>query len=291
MYNLPLTPGALLGYRKSGQPIHLIAGGSGEGDQPAEPSKPIAEPATQPNTPAPEPTPPADPPAPAAQTPPSDVSQLPDWAQKLLADTRKEAGDHRVKLREAEATAQAAKTAVDELQKTQQQQREALAKFLGYSKEDEPPDPKVLAEQLAAAKAETDARMAEKREADVMLAVHRAASKHDADAEALLDSRAFQLAVKDLDPSAADFADRIGEAITKAVENNPRYKLTPAAPPPKPKPEPTVPKSGAPMNGAPGGNRQWTDADVAAATPQEVTKAIADGLLIDLGVNPPKPKR
>lgn len=254
------------------------------------PAEPQAQPTTPPPPPAPEPTPEPKP-APGAPAAPTDVSQLPDWAQKLIADTRKEAADHRVKLRDAETAANAAKTAADEAATKQQAMLDTIAKGLGLKPDDTPPDPKALADQLAAAKAETDARMAEKREADVMLAVYRSAGRHDADADALLDSRAFQQAVKDLDPSSADFADRIGEAITKAVENNPRYKATPATPAPKPKPEPTVPKSGAPMNGAPGGNRQWTDADVAAASPQQLTKAIADGLLIDLGVNPPKAKR
>src|SRR6266705_3404735 len=31
--NLPVTPGAIIGYRRNGIPIRLIAGGSGEGDE------------------------------------------------------------------------------------------------------------------------------------------------------------------------------------------------------------------------------------------------------------------
>lgn len=245
----------------------------------------------------PEPPAPATPPTPQHQEPSPPVTGEPAAPEPAAAkadpgqDWKAEAEKWKQFSRKHEDQTKATRAELAEIKAAQERQLSAFKKALGLEDDDTPPDPKVLAEQLAAQKAETDRRAAEHRESEVMLAVYRAAGKYDADAEALLDSRAFQLAVKDLDPSTADFADRIGEAITKAVENNPRYKVTPAAPAAKPKPEPTVSKSGAPMNGAPGGNRQWTDADVAAATPQEVTKAIADGLLIDLGVNPPKPKR
>jgi hypothetical protein len=37
--------------------------------------------------------------------------------------------------------------------------------------------------------------------------------------------------------------------------------------------------------------RQWTDADVEKSTPSELTKAMADGLLVDLGFPAPRVRR
>jgi hypothetical protein len=288
--NLPTTPGAILGYRRNGQPIRLIAGASGETD-PA----PVADPPAQPDPttpahdPAPVPAPPADPaPAPGAPAAPTDVSQLPDWAQKMITETRKEAGDHRVKLRDAEAAAKTAQAAAQEAASKHAAMLDTIAKGLGLKDDDSPPDPAKLAEQLTAAQAETARKDAEKREADVKLAVYMAAGNHEANAVALVDSLSFQRSVKDLDPAADDFADRIGEAITKAIETNPLYKVTP------PKAEPKAPvkaKSGGEFTGTPGGNRQWTDEDVNAHSPAQVAKAIEDGLLVDMGFHPKKPDR
>lgn len=148
-----------------------------------------------------------------------------------------------------------------------------------------PPDPAKLAAQLETANQRA-------RQKAVELAVYRAAGKHEADADALLDSRGFANAVADLDPDAADFGDKVAEAIKAAVEANPRYKAAQAAAkaaePEKPK---VVAKSGGEFNGSPGGNRQWTDEDVARATPQQVVEAMEAGLMVDLGFNPAKPKR
>lgn len=44
-------------------------------------------------------------------------------------------------------------------------------------------------------------------------------------------------------------------------------------------------------NGSPGGNRQWTDEDVARASPSEVVDAMNQGLLVNLGVQKPKVRR
>lgn len=258
-------------------------------------------PETGSETPAPhqpEPTAPAIPPAPPQrqESPSPATGDLASTAPAAATadpgpDWKTEAEKWKTLSRKTEDQNKATRAELEEIKAAQQRQLSAFKKALGLEDDDTPPDPKVLAEQLAAQKAETDRRAAEHRESEVMLAVYRAASKHDADADVLLDSRTFQQQVKDLDPSAADFADRISEAITKAVESNPRYRVTSAAPPPKPKPEPTVPKSGGEFNGAPGGNRQWTADDVAHATPAEVQKAINDGLLEKLGFGAARKKR
>ena len=172
---------------------------------------------------------------------------------------------------------------------------DALAIALGLKTGDEPPDPAKLAEELKAekdrAQAEISRRDTELKAKTVELAVLQAAQRHGADGPALLDSRTFLNSLAGLDPAAGDFADKLGEAIGKAVEQVPRYKLAPAAPaPPAP---PTVPKSGGAgdFSGTPGGNRQWTSADVQAASPAEVLEAQDAGLLIDLGFGPRKKKR
>lgn len=84
--------------------------------------------AGNPPQPPPNPAPPA--------TDPQDVSQLPEWAQKLIKDTRQEAANHRVKLNDFEAADKARKDAeLDELTRTkndlaeaQRQAHEAVAK-------------------------------------------------------------------------------------------------------------------------------------------------------------------
>lgn len=105
-------------------------------------------------------------------------------------------------------------------------------------------------------------------------AVLRAAGRLGADGDQLLDSRAFLAAIGDLDP--ADTA-AIGEAITEAVKTNPRYAAGAATGAPA---TPTRQASGTTdFNGSPGGQRQWTEADVVRATTAQLEKATADGLL------------
>lgn len=272
---LPTTPGALLGHRKNGAPIYLIAGGSEPTPEPAptpEPSDPGPAPEPQPEpAKTAEPEPPAPEPQPEPGTPePKSVDELPSWAQKLIKDTRTEAATNRTKAKEVQ-------TALDEIKTTQQQQMDGIAKALGLKSDDAPPDPKELMDKLTAAQQETQQRAAEKREADVMLAVYRAAGKHGADADALLDSRAFAAKVNSLDPAAEDFADRLGEAITEAVESSDRYK---AAAAPAPAPKPKGPKtSGGEFTGSPGGTKPISEAELAGMSPEEISKAFAEGRL------------
>lgn len=236
----PVSPGAILGYTKHGRPIRLIAGGSGEGGTdpaPTPPSPPEPTPAPAPfptPKPAPAPAPTPDPaPTPAEQPAPASVEELPTWARKLIGDLRGESAEHRTKATGAQKAAQAAQEAADKASADRQTTLDAIAKALGLKEEDTPPDPAKLAEQLKAAQAETEREKADRaksaeqsaaehRRTQVQLAVYRAAGKHGADSDALLDSASFLNKVAGLDPAADDFADRLGEAITKAVEANPR---------------------------------------------------------------------
>lgn len=150
-------------------------------------------------------TPPADTP-PAGGTPPAEkpaewdgkVESLPTGVQKLITDLRKDAGDERV-----------AKKTLDAIQKALNPDAKA--------------GEKPTADQLT--KALTD-RETEAREARAELAVYKAASKHGADADALLDSRGFLAKLKDIDPTDAK---AITKAIEDAVKENPKLKAVLAA--------------------------------------------------------------
>ncbi|MFJ4009456.1 hypothetical protein [Streptomyces sp. NPDC090026] len=100
-----------------------------------------------------------------------------------------------------------------------------LGKALGLVKDDDetPPDP-------AALKAQIESATAAHRETAIELAVYRGASKHGADPDALTDSRAFLRAIKDLDPTDDGFAKKVGDAIKKAVDTNPKLKAASQAP-------------------------------------------------------------
>lgn len=125
------------------------------------------------------------------------VESLPADAQKIINGLRKEAGDERV----------AAKTLA------------AIQKALNPDAAEEKADPVKLAAQLAE-------RDADAKQAKTELAVFRRASKQGADADALLDSRAFLAKIAELDPTKT--AD-IDKAIKEAVTDNPKLKLAQAA--------------------------------------------------------------
>lgn len=199
----------------------------------------VAEPTTDPL--APTVTPPLPPPTPAQMPPraaePSqqpaqaveDVASLPDWAQKIIRDTRAEAARTRTDPRRA---AEAAR----------QEVLSTIADALGLDTEDPTPE-------------ELTARLEEAREsgtrAGVELAVFRTAARHGADADALLDSVEFLRTLDELfelDPASDEFAQAVTDRITKAIERNPAKYSTAAgqapasAPPgqaPGPRPDPS----------------------------------------------------
>jgi hypothetical protein len=270
-----VTPGAIIGYRKTGAPIRLIAGAS---EAPPEPTGTTAAPPADPAPPAPAadpaPTGGQEPPAPPAE--PTSVEQLPGWAQKTLRDARNDAATNRAKAKEQA-------DALTALQAASQKQLDGIAQVLGLRPEEATPE-KIMAERDAAQKA-AEASATRARETAVELAVFRAATAAQVNGNALLDSRSFVATLSGLDPAAADFGQRVGDAITAAVEANPGWKLAASAPAaPVPPAPPAVPRSGTgPVTGVPDGPRQLTEADVARMSPAEVQKAMDDGLLQGLG--------
>lgn len=143
---------------------------------------------------------------------------------------------------------------------------------------DKTPDVSAVTAQLQQAQAEGRARAVE-------LAVLRAAGRNGADGDALLDSRSFLNSLKDVDPtdSAA-----IADAVKAAVAANNRY-AAPGADTAgqgsntgqQQAAQQRQASSVGEFNGAPGGQRQWTQADVDRATPKQLEKAIADNLLVN----------
>lgn len=139
-------------------------------------------------------------------------------AARLVANTRAERDAEKAKRSQVEGTLA------------------AIAKALGLDDGESKPDPEALTRQL------TEAQDAQ-RVTRVELAVYRMAAKAGADPDALLDSRSFLDAVKDLDPSAETFADSVKAAISEAVKGNERLKA-PAA---------VAPRAGVPLQGGPAG--------------------------------------
>lgn len=192
----PTAPGgieALLAHHRLTFGDATMSAAPGEAP-PAAPAEPAA-PATPPE--------PAAPPAAPAEPAAENVADLPAWAQKIIADTRKEAGDSRA----------AGKTAQAELV-------QKLGQALGLVKDGEPaPDPAALTAQLSE-------QQATARDAQIQLAIFRAAPKAGADADALLDSNSFLSAIREVDPTDAK---AISDAITKAITDNPKLKTVLAA--------------------------------------------------------------
>lgn len=244
-------------------------------------------PAAPPAAPAPAPTPPAPAPAPAtAAAPAADLAKLQadlDAANQRAAQLQAEARKHEDRWKQRD-------TQLDQ----QQQTLKLLADKLGVPLDDKP-DPAKLAEQVS--QYQTSAR-----QAATELAVFRAAQAAGADANALLDSRSFMAKTSGLDSSASDFVEQVKAIVDQQIAANPGLAATngqPPAPsgaapaPPAPAaPAPTVtplPAASGPIQTAtPVTGQQWTEEMVAAATPEQLTKAIDQGLLADLNIGRPR---
>ena len=186
---------------------------------PVQPSTP--EPSTAVTTPDPAPAPSAN------------VWDSPETAKAEIERLRRENGAARTN-----AKAQAAEEA-----------RQALAAELGkiLNPEATVTDPAKLTESLTTSQAEA-------KQARVELAVFRNAAAAGAYPAALLDSSSFLKSLDGIDPSDAA---ALSEAITKAVDANPRLSAAPS----EPKPPAPNPAQGASSTG-PGGASQLTRADV-----------------------------
>lgn len=280
---------------------------------PAEPAAPAAQqPPAQPAAPRVPPGQPdggqfAPPPAPAQPAAPAPQAPAePDWkaqaeAAKAETDRHKaEAERWKQQSRQQEARSKA--------NHAELKNRDALlrqvAEKVGVEFDDRP-DPEELTRKLDQAQ-----QVAKQR--TVELAVYTTAAEAGGNASALLDSREFMSRTALLDPEAADFSSQVADLVREAAKQ-PKYQapappsLTPQVtqPPAQHQPadqfqqppaqQPPASSSGTDFSGAPGGNRLWTQADLDAAIARDrdgtiVSKAIADGLLVNLGVGKPRSK-
>lgn len=121
------------------------------------------------------------------------VESLPAAAQKMIADLRKADGDERVA----------------------KKQLEAITKALNPNAKG---DDKPTAEQLTKQLTERDTAA---KQAQTELAVYKLAGKAGADADALLDSRAFLAKIAEIDHTDTV---KVTKAITDAITDNPKLK-------------------------------------------------------------------
>lgn len=157
------------------------------------------------------PQPTTQPTGPALVEQPQDVSALPEWAQKIITDTRSEAAKYRTGQQTAAQQAQAA-----------EQQRNAVLQVLGINPDgtNAPPDATKLAAQL-------EQQQTVAKSNAVELSVFRVAAPAGADADALLDSRGFLdslIQFREDDPASPEFRQKLEAHIRAYVEQNPKFK-------------------------------------------------------------------
>lgn len=118
---------------------------------------------------------------------------------------------------------------------------DGIAKALDPDAGDEKPDPAKLAEQLTA-------KDNELRTLRVERAAEQAARKAGADADALLDSRAFAESLGQLDPTDKGFVAALDALVAETLKARPQYRASGQAPA----------RSGAPIPGGSGGAKKPT---------------------------------
>lgn len=191
---IPVDPAQILAF-------HRATFGSAQMNDTATADPAAAQPA------ATEPTTTTTPPAAPTEAPRGDVWDDPAKARTEIERLRRENAAERTN-----AKSKAADEARAELAQT-------IGKALGLVKDDAKVDPAALTAQIGDLTGQARALQIEN-------AILRQASKHGADPGALTDSRAFLASVADLDPTAADFGDKVGEAIKAAVAANPKLGTT-----------------------------------------------------------------
>lgn len=176
--------------------------GEGEG-APAAPAEPAA-----PATPAaPAPTPPPAAPAAPAESDTEDIASLPEWAQKVIADTRAENARSRVT-----AKTEAAEAAKADI-------LAAITAALGGkpAEGDQPPTVEAVTADLTAAR-EQAANTARAFE------VYKAATTVGANADRLTDSQRFMSTVNALDVTSDTFVSDVTKAVEAAITADPSLK-------------------------------------------------------------------
>ncbi len=227
-------------------PDGVQVSGRGGGQPPSTPQTPAA-PADPPSPPEPQGT--------TQQPERQEVTDLPDWAQKIIKESRDDA---------AKARVNAKQSAADEARKALAQD---IGKVLGLVDDDTPAEDQLTPEQL---KDLLQGERTSTKMARTELAVYKAAQGGNFNASALLDSRSFLDSLKDVDPTDSEaLAAKIAEAVqanpwlqggTPQPQTEPTQQPTQGQPqqqaPTPPAPQPVVPPSGGSFAGGPGGQPQ-----------------------------------
>src|SRR5690606_5092026 len=228
-------------------PDGVQVSGRGGGQPPQTPADPANPPSPQDQPVTPEPT--------GQQPERQEVADLPDWAQKIIKESRDDA---------AKARVNAKQSAADEARKALAQD---IGKVLGLVDDDTPAEDQLTPEQL---KDLLQGERTSTKMARTELAVYKAAQGGNFNASALLDSRSFLDSLKDVDPTDSEaLATKIAEAVQanpwlQGGTPQPQEQTTPTTAPqgqapvpnPPPAPQPVVPPSGGSFAGGPGGQPQ-----------------------------------
>lgn len=159
--------------------------------------------------------------APAASANPWDgfqwdgnVDSLPGPVAKIIREAREEAGKSRTVAKQNAAT-----EAREELLAT-------ISKAVGMDTGDTPPTPEQLTQQLMESHVELSSAQERAASAAIELHVYKAAHRLGANADALLDSRAFCDAIDSIDAAAdpAAFNSAVEKAINAALGQNPNLR-------------------------------------------------------------------
>jgi hypothetical protein len=108
------------------------------------------------------------------------------------------------------------------------------------------------------------------------IALRDAAAQHGADIGELLDRKSFLDSLSGLDPNAQGYSTRVAKAVADAIAKNPRLKRATSKAEPE---KPAAPGVSGGEHKASTGSGPVTEAQLARMSPDEISKAYADGRL------------
>lgn len=214
------------GLARIGRSLHDLRGlRFAEGEENAQPAPVVPTPAA-PATPAPAAPADAVPLAPPASesAPWTEADFDPERAWRKIQAQKADLEALRKK-KDLDVTAISAEAA----QKARDEFAQSIGKAIGLVKAEETPTVEELSQTLQERDSTLTKTQAELTAARAETAVLRFATKHNGDADAILDSRGFATKLAGLDSSSDDYATQV-EALVKAeIESNPRYRTVQVA--------------------------------------------------------------
>jgi hypothetical protein len=137
--------------------------------------------------------------------------------------------------------------------------------------------PQWAQQQITALRKENADRRVAARTATVGQHAYQVATQAGVNPAALLGSTAWQQAAAQLDPTAADYAQRLTWTVQSLLAANP-WMAAPAQPG-QPGPPPPPAQSGGDFGGGTGAGTPITEQQLAQMTPEEISKAFDEGKL------------